>query len=139
MPEKSKVIPIRFSLDELQTIEKFMEKYEVSTMNDVVRYGVALLIGMIAGLEKLIAHGDIEKIEAWQNNMRNQVSKNKSLKKFGESFQILEKTILPKIDKDIAEGVKIVKPFAKKRKSGRPKAPKRKRGKPKNPGYRKLL
>ncbi len=114
-----------------------MEKYEMKSMNDVVRSGVALLIGMIAGLEKLIAHGDIEKIEAWQNNMRNQVSKNKSLKKFGESFQILEKTILPKIDKDIDEGAKIVKPFAKIRKSGRPKKPKRKRGDRKNRGYEK--
>ena len=135
--EKSKPVPIRFSMEELVTIKEFMEKYEMKSMNDVVRSGVALLIGMIAGLEKLIAHGDIEKIEAWQNNMRNQVSKNKSLKKFGESFQILEKTILPKIDKDIDEGVKIVKPFAKIRKSGRPKKPKRKRGDRKNRGYKK--
>jgi len=135
MSEKSKVIPIRFSTEELKTIEKFMKKYEMKSMNDVARYGIALLIGMIGGFEKLLASGNLEQIEAWQNNMRNQVSKNKSLKKFGESFQTLEKTVLSKIEEDLAEGTKIVKPFAKKRKSGRPKSPKRNRGKPKDLGH----
>jgi len=136
--EKSKPVTIRFSLDELETIENFIEKYKMKSMNDLVRKGVALLIGMTVGIEKLVASGNIELLEAWQNSMRNELSKNKeSFKKFSEAFQITEKIILPKIEKDLSEGAKIVKPFAKKRKSGRPKKPKRKRGKPKNRGYEK--
>ena len=136
--EKSKPVTIRFSLDELEIIENFIEKYKMKSMNDLVRKGVALLIGMTVGIEKLVASGNIELLEAWQNSMRNELSKNKeSFKKFSEAFQITEKIILPKIEKDLSEGAKIVKPFAKKRKSGRPKKPKRKRGKPKNRGYEK--
>jgi len=135
---KSKPVPIRFSLDELETIEKFMEKYEMKSRNDVVRFGVAFLIAYLAGFEKLLASGHIEQIEAWQKSMRKELSKNKkSYKKFSEAFQIIEKTVVPTMEEDLAEGAKIVKPFAKKRKSGRPKKPKRKRGKPKNRGYEK--
>jgi len=107
-------------------------------MNDVVRHSVALLIGMMGGLEKLLASGRVEQIEAWQNSMRNELSKNKKqFKKFSEAFQLTEKVILPKIEKDLSEGAKIVKPFAKKRKSGRPKKAKRKRGDRKSRGYEK--
>ena len=135
---KSKPVPIRFSLDELETIEKFMKKYEMKSMNDVVRFGVAFLIGFLAGFEKLLASGHVEQIEAWQKSMRKELSRNKkSYKKFSEAFRIIEETVVPTIEKDLAEGAKAVKPFAKKRQSGRPKKPKRKRGKPKNRGYKK--
>jgi len=88
--EKSKPVPIRFSTEELATIKKFMEKYEMKSMNDVVRFGVALLIGMLASLEKLLASGHVEQIEAWQNSMRKELSKNKKqFKKFSEAFQTL--------------------------------------------------
>jgi len=135
---KSKPVPIRFSLDELDTIKKFMKKYNMKSMNDVVRFGVAFLIAFLAGFEKLLASGHVEQIEAWQKSMRKELSQNKKpYKKFSEAFRIIEETIVPKIEEDLAEGAKAVKPFAKKRKSGRPKKPKRKRGKPKNRGYEK--
>ena len=133
---KSKPVPIRFSLDELETIEKFMKKYDMKSRNDVVRFGVAFLIAFLGGFEKLLASGHVEQIEAWQKSMRKELSKNeKPYKKFSEAFRIIEETIVPKIEEDLAEGAKIVKPFAKKRKSGRPKKPKRKRGDRKNLGY----
>jgi len=133
--EKSKPVPIRFSMEELATIKEFMKKYEMKSMNDVVRFGVAFFIGMLAGFEKLLASGHVEQIEAWQNSMRKELSKNKKqYKKFQEAFQIINETITPKIEEDLSEGAKIVKPFAKIRKSGRPKNPRKKRGKPKDVG-----
>ncbi len=51
--EKSKPVPIRFSMEELATIKEFMKKYEMKSLNDVVRFGVAFFIGMLAGFEKL--------------------------------------------------------------------------------------
>jgi len=133
---KSKPVPIRFSLDELETIEKFMKKYDMKSMNDLARLGVAFLIAFLSGFEKLLASGHVEQIEAWQKSTRNELSKNKkSYKKFSEAFRIIEETIVPKIEEDLAEGAKIVKPFAKKRKSGRPKKLRKKRGRPKNLGY----
>ena len=133
--EKSKPVPIRFSMEEIATIKEFMEKYQMKSMNDVVRFGVAFLIGTCAGFEKLLASGHVEQIEAWQNSMRKELSKNKKqFKKISEAFQIIDETITPKIEEDLSEGAKIVKPFAKIRKSGRPKNPRKKRGKPKDTG-----
>ena len=133
--EKSKPVPIRFSIEELDTIKEFMKKSEMKSMNDVVRFGVAFLIGMIGGFEKLLASGYVEQIEAWQKSMRKELSQNKKqFKKFQEAFQIIEEIVVPKIEENISEGAKIVKPFAKKRKSGRPKNPKKKPGKPKDTG-----
>jgi len=136
--EKSKPVPIRFSTEELDIIKKFMKKYKMKSMNDLVRKSVAVVIGMIEGIAKLEASGNIDLVEAWQNSMRKELSKNKKqFKKFSQAFQITEKIIIPKIEKDLSEGAKIVKPFAKIRKSGRPKKPKRKRGDRKNRGYEK--
>jgi len=112
---KSKPVPIRFSLDELKIIQEFMKKYELKSMNDAVRYSVAMFIGMLEGYEKLIASGYVEQIEAWQNSLRDEVSKKKSLKKFGEAFKVLDELVLPKIESKLAEGAKIVKPFAEKK------------------------
>jgi len=136
--EKSKPVPIRFSMEEIATIKEFMKKYDMKSMNDVVRFGVAFLIGMIAGFEKLYASGHVEQIEAWQKSMRKELQKNKKqYKKFSEAFRIIDDTITPKIEEDLSEGAKIVKPFAKKRKSGRPKKAKRRRGDRKSRGYEK--
>ncbi|MCH7648030.1 MAG: hypothetical protein IIA83_05440 [Thaumarchaeota archaeon] len=56
---KSKPVPIRFSLDELETIEKFMKKYDMKSMNDVIRFGVAFLIGMLAGFADQVVTNNV--------------------------------------------------------------------------------
>jgi len=135
--DKSKIVSVRLSNDELNVIEDFRKQFEMKTQNDVFRYSLAFTISCMNFIAKLVSsqelNGKNEKfIQEFYAELEKMPETQANLK---EQYHNHEKEVLSKIDEEIDKGVEIVKPFAQERNAGRPSKLKSRPGRPKEQGY----
>jgi len=138
MPEKSKVISIRFSLEEIETIKNYMKKYNLKSFHDVVRVSPGFMISMVESMMNIYTSDSMKAMEQFSEDIKKEFDKVPATKaKLRAKWQSLNRDYLPKLESEMKKRSKSAATFGKKRQAGRPKKPKRKRGKPKNRGYEK--
>ncbi len=137
--DKSKIISVRLSNAELETIQKFQKKYKIKSMNDFFRASSSILILSLDSLAKLRSSKELNSIvDNFQKDFKDELEKVPETKaKLKGKYEFMENSILPKFEQEIDKGIEQLAPFTQERSAGRPPNPKAEPGRPKEQEYRK--
>jgi len=137
MPES---IPIqaRFSLEEIEEINRYMKESNIQSQSDFIRISAGFFIAFTEAM-KNVANSEVSSaLEQFNKDLRIELDKVPQEKaKLRDKWKAFDKQVWPKLETELKKGAKHIEPFAKKRTSGRPKKPKRKRGDRSSLGYEK--
>jgi len=135
--DKSKIISVRLSNAELEAIEKFQKKYNITSMNEFFRFASSIVILSIDGVAQAVKSKELNSmIDNFQKDVRDELEKvPETQAKLKGKYDFIEHTILPKVEQEIDKGIEQIAPFSEIRSAGRPPKPKAGPGRPKEQEY----
>ena len=136
---KSKIVTVRLSNEELEAIKKSKEKLGIKSQNDFIRFSAAFFISLTDTMIRLVTSQDLySRVDKFNNEFKAELEKVPSTKaKLQEKFADYENTVWPKFEQEFDKGAEKVASFAQERSAGRPPKPKSGPGRPKDLGYEK--
>jgi len=135
--DKSKIISVRLSNPESESVENFMKEIGMKSTNDFFRYSAAFCISMTKTITHVVNSPELNSmLENANKAVLEELQKvPETQAKLQGKYEFIENTIMPKIEQEIDKGKEFVKPFAQERSAGRPPNTKAKPGRPKEQGY----
>ncbi len=135
--DKSKIVTVRLSNEELEAIKKSKETLGIKSQNDFIRFSAAFFISLTDTMIRLVTSQDLySRMDKFNNEFKAELEKVPSTKaKLQEKFADYENTVWPKFEQELDKGAEQVEPFAQERSAGRPPKPKSGPGRPKDLGY----